>query len=93
MKLLGHTPYYFSPMLIATKYPLAHDFVCHVLFRKSSHNHGLWNLDANSSLEEPHGGIDLFLLRGTILWHVGNGPYIVLNNFEYEIVMIMHPLT
>jgi hypothetical protein len=30
------------------------------------------NLDASSSLEEPHGGIDLFLLRGTILWHVGN---------------------
>jgi len=65
-------------MLIATTYHLAHDFVCHILFRKSSHNHGLWNLDANSSLEEPHSGIDLFLLRGTILWHVGNVPYIVL---------------
>ena len=78
MKLLGHTPYFFSPISIATTYHLAHDFVCHVLFRKSSHNHGLWNLDANSSQEEPHGDIDLFLLRDTILWHVGNGPHIVL---------------
>jgi hypothetical protein len=53
-------------------------FCCHVLFQKSSHNHGQWNFDANSSLKELHGGIDLFLLRGSILWHVGNGPYIVL---------------
>ncbi len=67
-----------TSLFVATTYHLAHDFVCHVLFRKSSHNHGLWNLDANCSLEEPHGGIDLFLLRRTILWHVGNGPYIVL---------------
>jgi hypothetical protein len=30
------------------------------------------DLDASSGLEDPHGGIELFQMRGTILWHVGD---------------------
>ena len=36
-------------------------------FSKIQPQSGLWNLDANSSQEEPHGGIDLFLLCGGML--------------------------
>jgi hypothetical protein len=51
-------------------YHPAYGLVGSVLLRKSSQNHGLRNVDTGRGVEDPHGLIDLLLMRGTLLWHV-----------------------
>ena len=51
-------------------YNPAYGLIGDVLLSKSSQNHGLRNDDTGRGVEDPHGLIDLLLMRGTLLWHV-----------------------
>ncbi len=54
---------------MATYHP-ACGLVGGVLLRKSSQNHGPQNVDTCRGVEDPHGLIDLLLMRHTLLRHV-----------------------
>ena len=78
-------------LLIVAPYHLVHNFICNILFRKSSQNHGLWNVDASSSLEGRTAAFTFFSCAALFFGMLGMGLYSVATTLNMKLQWKCNP--